>query len=73
MKTVKFHKTRWNCTQTVNFIQKISELTKMTIIIVCNSHQFLSTIKNASAYVCGPVVWIKSQTICTFSKNWNEK
>ena len=45
MRTVKFHKTRWNCTQTVKFIQKISELTKMTIIIVCNSHQFLSTIK----------------------------
>jgi len=45
MKTVKFHKTRWNCTQTVKFIQKISELTKMTVIIICNSHQFHSIIK----------------------------
>ena len=45
MKPVKFHKTRWNCTQTVKFIQKISELTKMTVIIICNSHQFHSIIK----------------------------
>ena len=44
-KNGKFHKTRSNCTQTVKFIQKIIELTKMTVIIICNSHQFHSIIK----------------------------
>jgi len=52
MKTVKFHKTHWNCTQTVKFMQKLSELTKMTAIVICNSHQFHSDIKKCfSLYV----------------------
>ena len=44
-KNGRFHKTRSSCTQTVKFIQKIIELTKMTVIIICNSHQFHSIIK----------------------------
>ena len=53
MKTVKFHKKRWNCTQTVKFTQKISEFTKITVIIILTLISFTQLSKNASAYVCG--------------------
>ena len=53
MKTVKFHKKRWNCTQTVKFTQKISEFTKITVITILTLISFTQLSKNASAYVCG--------------------
>ena len=51
MKTGKFHKTRWNCTQTVKFTQKISEFIKITVIIILTVISFTQLSKNASAYV----------------------
>ena len=52
--TVKFHETRWSFIFTVKFTQKISELSKMSVIVFQKAEQFHPNYQqNASAYVCG--------------------